>query len=158
MLFRSYIIATFVIAFTAIAGMASVAYMDVVIGLLATITLIMALPFVLHAAGGWGAVTQALPATHFQVLGDFSLVQAFELFLPTMLLMMGNQSMYQKFFSAKSEKDARHAVVGWIIGTVVIETVIVALAVFGSVVFPSGEVQQRPREIIAFTALHGLPA
>src|SRR5450755_2101905 len=50
-----------------------------VIGILATVTLILALPFVLHAAGGWGAVTQALPTTHFQVLGDFSLVQAFEL-------------------------------------------------------------------------------
>jgi solute:Na+ symporter, SSS family len=153
-----YIIAAFVIVFTAIAGMASVAYMDVVIGSLATVTLLMALPFVLHAAGGWSGVTHALPATHFQVLGDFNLAQAFELFLPTMLLMMGNQSMYQKFFSAKSEKDARNAVVGWIIGTVILETVIVALAVFGSVLFPSGEVQQRPREIIAFTALHGLPA
>jgi SSS family solute:Na+ symporter/sodium/proline symporter len=153
-----YIIAVFVIVFTAIAGMASVAYMDVVIGSLATVTLLLALPFVLHAAGGWGGVTHALPATHFQVLGDFNLAQAFELFLPTMLLMMGNQSMYQKFFSAKSEKDARNAVVGWIIGTVILETVIVALAVFGSVLFPSGEVQQRPREIIAYTALHGLPA
>src|ERR1700744_2635507 len=153
-----YIIAAFVIVFTAIAGMASVAYMDVVIGSLATVTLLLALPFVLHAAGGWSGVTHALPATHFQVLGDFNLAQGFELFLPTMLLMMGNQSMYQKFFSAKSEKDARQAVVGWIIGTVILETVIVALAVFGSVVFPTGEVQQRPREIIAYTALHGLPA
>src|SRR5882757_4622053 len=63
--FGRYIIAAFVIVFTAIAGMASVAYMDVVIGSLATITLLVALPFVLHAAGGWGAVTHALPATHF---------------------------------------------------------------------------------------------
>src|SRR5271163_4884403 len=60
-----YIIAVFVIVFTAIAGMASVAYMDVVIGVLATVTLILALPFVLHAAGGWGVVRQTLPATHF---------------------------------------------------------------------------------------------
>src|ERR1700753_786527 len=156
--FGKYIIAAFVIVFTAIAGMSSVAYMDVVIGMLATVTLLVALPFVLHAAGGWATVTHALPATHFQPLGDFNLAQAFELFLPTMLLMMGNQSMYQKFFSAKSVKAARNAVVGWIIGTVILETVIVALAVFGSVVFPSGEVQQRPREIIAYTALHGLPA
>ena len=126
------------IVFTAIAGMASVAYMDVVIGSLATITPPMALPFVLHAAGGLSGVTHALPATHFQVLGDFSLAQALELFLPTMLLMLGNQSMYQKFFSADSEKAARNAVVGWIIGTVILETVIVALAVFGSVLFPSG--------------------
>ena len=77
--------------------------------------------------------------------------------MPTMLLMMGNQSMYQKFFSAKSEKAARKAVVGWIIGTIILETVIVALAVFGSVVFPTGEVHERPREIIAWTALHGVP-
>jgi solute:Na+ symporter, SSS family len=65
--------------------------------------------------------------------------------------------MYQKFFSARSEKDARHAVVGWIIGTVILETVIIALAVVGSVLFPTGEVSARPREIIAYTALHGLP-
>src|SRR5579875_1604721 len=39
-----YIVTAFVIVFTAIAGMSSVAYMDVVIGLLATVTMILALP------------------------------------------------------------------------------------------------------------------
>jgi solute:Na+ symporter, SSS family len=152
-----YLIAIFMIVFTAIAGMSSVAYMDVAIGLLATIMLIVALPLVLHGAGGWSGVTHALPATHFEILGDLSLTQAFELFLPTLLLMLGNQSMYQKFFSAKSEQDARHAVIGWVAGTVVLETIIVALAVAGSALFPAGEVHQRPREIIAYTALHSLP-
>ena len=153
-----YLIAAFVIVFTAIAGMSSVAYMDVLIGILATVTLILALPFLLHRAGGWPGVHAALPATHFQVLGDFSFIQGLELFLPTMLLMLGNQSMYQKFFSAKSEKAARQAVVGWVIGTIILETVIVALAVVASVVFPTGEVHEHPREIIAWSALHGLPA
>src|ERR1700740_502576 len=46
------IIATFVIVFTAIAGMSSVAYMDVAIGLLATVTLLVALPILPHIAGG----------------------------------------------------------------------------------------------------------
>src|SRR5690348_8711007 len=50
-----YILAAFVIVFTAIAGMASVAYMDVAIGLLATFTLIVALPVLTHRAGGWTA-------------------------------------------------------------------------------------------------------
>lgn len=153
-----YIMTAFVVVFTAIAGMASVAYMDVVIGILATVTMIAALPFLIHTAGGWSGVTHALPATHFEVLGDLSFTQAMELMFPTMLLMLGNQAMYQKFFSAKSEKDARVAVVGWIVGTVVLETVIVALAVVGSVIFPTGEVAQRPREIIAYSAMHGLPA
>jgi SSS family solute:Na+ symporter/sodium/proline symporter len=63
--------------------------------------------------------------------------------------------MYQKFFSAKSEKDARRAVVGWIIGTIILETVIVAIAVTGSALFPSGEVSKAPREILAYCGLHG---
>ena len=153
--FGKYIIAAFVIVFTAIAGMASVAYMDVAIGLLATFTMLFALPILVHHAGGWPTIRAALPPTHFQLLGDLSLIQALELFLPTCLLLLGNQSMYQKFFSAKSEKDATRAVVGWIIGTVILETVIVAIAVTGSVLFPSGEVHDRPREILAYTGLHG---
>jgi SSS family solute:Na+ symporter len=149
-----YILAVFVIVFTAIAGMGSVAYMDVVIGLLATFTLIAALPVLLHLAGGWSGVRAVLPATHFQVFGDISGVQAMELFLPTCLLMLGNQSMYQKFFSAKSEKDATRAVSGWLVGTVILETIIVAIAVVGSALYRTGEVHDRPREILAYTATH----
>ncbi len=151
------IIAAFVIVFTAIAGMSSVAYMDVAIGLLATFTLLVALPILAHIAGGWGSIAAVLPASHFQVLGDFTPIRALELFLPTCLLMLGNQSMYQKFFSAKSEKDATRAVVGWFIGIVILETVIVALAVIGSALFRTGEVHDKPREILAYTALHALP-
>jgi SSS family solute:Na+ symporter/sodium/proline symporter len=68
--------------------------------------------------------------------------------------MLGNQSMYQKFFSAKSEKDETHATVGWLVGTLILETVIVALAVVGSAIYRTGEVSQRPREILAYTAVH----
>jgi solute:Na+ symporter, SSS family len=151
-----YILAAFVIVFTAIAGMGSVAYMDVVIGLLATFTLLIALPVLAHQAGGWANVRAALPASHFQPLGDLTFIQAMELFLPTCLLLLGNQSMYQKFFSAKSEKAASRAVVGWLIGTVILESVIVAIAVVGSALFPYGEVHDRPREILAYAGMHGL--
>src|SRR5580698_5861060 len=150
-----YILAGFVIVFTAIAGMGSVAYMDVVIGLLATVTMIAALPVLIHQAGGWSSVRTALPATHFTVFSDMKPINALELFLPTCLLMLGNQSMYQKFFSAKSEKDATRAVSGWIVGTVILETIIVAIAVVGSALYRSGEVHERPREILAYTAIHG---
>jgi SSS family solute:Na+ symporter len=167
-----YILAGFVVVFTAIAGMGSVAYMDVVIGMLATVTLVVALPVLIHVAGGWPAVHAALPATHFQFFGDLhpfssytrilpggrteSVDSALAIFLPTCLLMLGNQSMYQKFFSAKSEKDATRATVGWIIGTVILETVIVAVAVVGSAIFRTGEVAQNPREILAYTGTHAL--
>jgi Na+/proline symporter len=152
-----YIIATFVILFTAIAGMASVAYMDVVIGSLVTVTCILAVPSLLHRVGGWSGLHAALPPTHFEVLGNLTLVRALEFMVPTMLLMLGNQSMYQKFFSARSEKDARNAVLGWIVGTFVLETLIVSIAVIGSALFPTGEVAKHPREIIPFTARNGMP-
>ncbi len=158
-----YILAAFVVVFTAIAGMGSVAYMDVVIGLLAAATLLTAFPVLLHMAGGLAGLHAVLPATHFQVLGDLSGIQALELALPTGLLMLGNQSMYQKFFSARSERDATRATVGWVVGTVILETVIVAVAVAGSALYRSGEVAEHPREVLAYTALHafggsGLPA
>src|ERR1017187_4081155 len=149
------LIAAFVILLTAIAGMSSVAYTDLAIGLLATFTLCLALPVLVHNFGGWSAVHAALPATHFQFFGDITPIQAMELFLPTCLLMLGNQSMYQKFFSARSEKDATRAVTGWIVGTIILETVIVALAVAGSAIFPTGEVHDHPREVLAYVGLHG---
>lgn len=152
-----YIIAGFVIVFTAIAGMSSVAYMDVAIGLLATISLLVALPLLTRIAGGWDHVVASLPPSHFQILGNFTGMQAAELFLPTCLLMLGNQSMYQKFFSAKTAKDATRAVVGWFIGILILESAIVTIAIVGSALFSGGEVHERPREILAYTGLHALP-
>jgi Na+/proline symporter len=164
------IIAAFVIVFTALAGMASVAYMDVVIGILITVTAFLSVPALLHRVGGWTGLQAALPAHYFTLFGHFgyhnsspggtgaALWKAFDYFLPTFLLMLGNQSMYQKFFSARSEKDARLAVSGWIVGTVILETLIVAIAVLGAALFlHNPELASKPRETIPFTARHGLP-
>lgn len=148
-----YIIAVFVIIFTAAAGMASIAYLDLVIGSMVMLTMIVAVPLLLHNSGGWTAVRSALPPTHFQILGDYSLSGAIGLALPTMLLLIGNQGMYQKFFSARSESDARKSVFGWIVGTVVLESLLVALAVIAS----SRLRTDHPREIIALTARQALP-
>jgi len=167
----AWIVAAFVIVATALAGMSSVAYMDTAIGLLVTIICILAAPMLYLKAGGWAGLHTALPPQYFEVLGNYrlspdhmqqsvgmGLIRALEFLVPTMLLMLGNQVMYQKFFSARSEKDARVSVIGWILGTMVLETLIVAIAVFGRTLFPTGEVALHPREIIPYTARHGLPA
>ncbi len=148
-----YIIAGFVITFTALAGMASVAYLDLIIGLLVTVVTIIALPVLLNNLGGWAEVRRVLPADHFTVLGPLTITQALGFTLPTMLLLIGNQGMYQKFFSARSERDAKLAVFGWIAGTLVLETLIITIAVVGSSRFHP----LNPREIIPATARLGLP-
>jgi len=154
----TYIIAVFVIVTTAMAGMSSVAYMDVAIGSMVTVICLIAAPMLLAKAGGWSGLHAALPATHFEVLGNLTFVQAMETMVPTMLLMLGNQVMYQKFFSAKSARDARVSVVGWILGTLLLETLIVAIAVFGSALYRTGEVARQPYEIIPYAARNALPA
>ncbi len=148
-----WIMAAFVIFFTAMAGMASIAYLDLVIGSVVMCTVIVAVPILLHRAGGWAAVQSRLPATHFQVLGDYDMMGALGLMLPTTLLLIGNQGMYQKFFSAKSESDARKSVLGWIVGTVILETLLIVLAVIASSILHA----DNPREILALTAKQALP-
>ena len=154
----AYLIAAFAVVTTGLAGMSSVAYMDVAIGSLVTVICIIATPYLFLKAGGWAGLHAALPPSHFQILGNLTLVRALEFLVPTLLLMLGNQVMYQKFFSAKSENAARVSVIGWILGTLLLETLIVAIAVFGSALYPTGEVARQPYEIIPYTARHGLPA
>ena len=154
----TFILAGFVILFTALAGMSSVAYTDLVIGLVVTVGCIIALPAGVARAGGWRAVRGALPASHFTMLGGMSWGEALGYFLPTFTLMVGNQTMYQKFFSAKSERDARLSVAGWIGGTVALETIIVLLAMVGGVTSRSRiESGALPAwGIIPYTARHGM--
>jgi Na+/proline symporter len=161
------IIAVFVILFTALAGMASVAYMDVVIGSLTTVSAIVAVPILLGRVGGLTGLHAALPPEYFQLFGRFgwskgssqglgpALARALELLVPTLLLMLGNQSIYQKFFSARSERDARLSVVGWLGGTVLLEILIVGIAVLGAALFLTAP-DVKAREIIPYTARHGL--
>ena len=167
----TFIVAAFVVLTTALAGMSSVAYMDVAIGSMVTVICIFAAPMLLAKAGGWAGLHASLPPQYFQIFGNYRLgpggieepatmgfVRAMEFLVPTLLLMLGNQVMYQKFFSARSERDARISVVGWTLGTLLLETLIVAIAVFGRALYPTGEAAMRPREIIPYTARHGLPA
>lgn len=147
------IVAGFVILFTASAGMASIAYLDLVIGSMVMLTMLIATPLLLENSGGWATVRAHLPPSHFQVLGDYDIWGALGLALPTMLLLIGNQGMYQKFFSARSEGDAKKSVLGWIVGTVILESLLVALAVIAS----SRLHTDHPREIVALTAKQALP-
>jgi len=153
-----YIVAGFVIVFTALAGMSSIAYLDVVIGVLVMGITLRATPMLFYKAGGWEGLHAALPADRFQVLGHLTFTKAMEFFVPMFLLMLGNQTMYQKFFSARSAKDAKVAVAGWILGDLFLETMIIAMAVFGAALFGANpELANKPRETIPFVARYGMP-
>jgi len=147
------ITAVFVIAYTVLAGMISVAYTDVVNGIVMCLGIAVGLPFLISKAGGWSSVVSNLPKDHFQILGSMSLKEALGYSLPTLLLLLGESNMYQRFFSAKDEKTAKKAVVGWIFGTIVIETSIVILAIVGSAIFFNID----PEMVILHSTKNALP-
>jgi SSS family solute:Na+ symporter/sodium/proline symporter len=128
------IAATFVILFTAVGGMIAIAYTDLPNGIIIVLACLLAVPFVYLAAGGFAEATQVLDAGYFAVVneqfGAHPSLKVGGYFLATMLLLMGVQSVYQKFYSARTPKDAKRAVIFWTIGTVFVETVVVIIAVF----------------------------
>jgi SSS family solute:Na+ symporter/sodium/proline symporter len=129
------LVAGLVIVYTIIAGMASIVALDVFNGLLITGGVVLAAPFALKAAGGWDQLTTTLPETHFSLFGSLGAASAIGLFLPTFLLLLGESSIYQKFMSAKDGATARRAVIGMIIGVILVETVLDSVAIFGAGVF-----------------------
>jgi len=130
------IAALFVILFTALGGMVAVAHTDLPNGIIILLACCVALPFIIVFSGGVHAAPAALPAEHFAFFsadfGKYPALKACAYFLATMLLLMGVQSMYQKFYSAKSPREAKRAVALWIIGTILVETLVVGIAVYSS--------------------------
>ncbi len=118
--------------FTVFAGLLSVAYTDIANGVIILLGTMISVPYLVHDAGGWSAVRSALPDSHFTVLGTMSLQQALGYFLPTLFLLLGNANMYQRFFAARDEREARRSVIGWVVGVMLVETLVITLAVVGS--------------------------
>jgi SSS family solute:Na+ symporter/sodium/proline symporter len=152
----AFITAAFCIAYTVLAGMLSVAYLDVANGLVMILGTVVAVVYLVAHAGGAGAALGALRPDQLAIFGSMPPLEAVALFLPTMFLLLGEANMYQKFFSARDERAARTAVAGWIVGTIVVETLIVSIGVFGSVVIP-GLATQDSEAIAVRVAVDVLP-
>lgn len=121
--------AGFIILFTAFAGMLSIVSVDIINGAVITVALIVAVPLVYFSLGGGEYVAAEIDPQMFTVFGGHDFLWAMGVFLPTLLLLLGESNMYQKFFSAKNEKAAKTAVVWWVAGTIVVETAIASLAI-----------------------------
>jgi SSS family solute:Na+ symporter len=129
--FGAAITCAIVIVFTMLAGLVSIIAVDLFNGIVMTLGVIIGVPLLLSAVGGWQQV-HTLPPDHFTVFGKHDWVWAAGVFFPTFFLLLGESSMYQKFFAAKDERAARRAVIGMIIGVIFIESMLCAIAVFGS--------------------------
>jgi len=158
-----YITAAAIVLFTALAGMVSIVTVDIFNGTIITLGILFALPYMVFQLGGVGEVLSRLPPDHTSVLGGHNLLWVMGVSLPTFLLLLGESGMYQKFFSAKDASAARRAVIGMVLGVVLLETALALLAIVGRAAYPNliEEVsivgRAASETVILFIARHGLP-
>jgi SSS family solute:Na+ symporter len=131
-----FITAITIVVFTALAGMTSIVKVDVLNGILMSLGVLIALPYMVVKLGGVGSTASRLPPEHLTPLGGHNLLWVVGVSLPVFLLLLGESGIYQKFFSAKDENAARKAVLGMIAGVVLLEASLALLAITGRAAYP----------------------
>lgn len=151
------ICAIFIIIYTALAGMFSVAYTDLAMGITMIVGVLFTLPYLFFKAGGYSGMQAMLPADHMQFFGPIGWVQAIGLILPPALLVLGDANMYQRFFSARNEGMARRATIWLLFGVAYMEMMIIFTAWAASALEWQGGQLQVPGRVIAYVARDHLP-
>jgi len=127
-----------IIAFTALAGMVSIVSIDIFNGIIMISAICLAVPFAISGFGGWGNVVETINEVspdHLSVTEGQEFQWYIGIMLPTLILLLSESSMYQKFSAAKDTSSAKKAVLGMFIGVVFIEFMMCFLAVVGFAIY-----------------------
>ena len=144
--------AVFVILFTALAGMFSVALTDVVCGVVMVGGMLIALALIVK---DWTAAGIAVPDDLRRVSGGQGWIFWVGVMLPGFLLILGDANLHQRFMSAKSPAAARYAAVGMFLGVLIVDWAIVAVALLGGLLLP--EAPENPGHVVVEVAFRLLP-
>lgn len=153
------IAAIFIVAYTMLAGLMSLAFADIVTGIIITVTLLIAFPVLLIKAGGFSGMLTSFTAMgdrpdHMKMIGVFSAADYINFMLPVFLLVLGDANQYQRIFASKNARGARTAVIVMIFLALLVEELIIAEAWFAGSMTPDPE---NGRYILIYAARHFLP-
>jgi len=153
------IAASFIIVYTMLAGLKSLASMDIVTGTIITVSMLIAFPVLLIKAGGFAGMQAAYEAmggrsSHMQFWGVYSPVQIINYLLPTFLLVMGDANQYQRIFASRNAKGAKQAVIVLIFAALMIELLIIGSAWIAGSMTPDPE---NGKYILIYAARHHMP-
>ena len=152
------IAAAFIIIFTVMAGLMSLAYTDIITGSIIIGALVVGLPVLLAKAGGISGMTEAFAAMdksgHMKIGGVFSVFDIINFMLPVFLLVMGDANQYQRIFASKNAKGAKQAVTALIFVSFTIEILIILSAWVASSMTPEAE---SGKYILIYAAKHFMP-
>lgn len=125
-----------IIALAAMGGLMSVSYTDAISAFLMIVGLLVALPYVIAAAGGWGGIVTNVPESHLDPLGDLSFIQFMGFWAPFFLLILADQNMYQRIIAGETDEGTNRGLIGWFIGVAVGMTIIPVIALASRAMFP----------------------
>lgn len=128
--------AAIIIVLAAMGGLVSVAYTDAISAFLMLGGLLIAVPFVLSEAGGWAEITASVPETNLTALGDLSVLEFFGLWVPPLLLLLGDQNMYQRIIAGESDEGTNMGIIAWFVGVLASATLIPVIAFSARAMFP----------------------
>jgi len=153
------IAATAIILFTVLAGLMSLAYADIVTGIIITVAMLIAFPTYWFMAGGWEGMSAKFIAMgdrpqHMQLWGVFSTVDIINYCLPVFLLVLGDANQYQRIFASRDAKGAKSAVIAMIFVALAIELLIIGSAWIAASMTPDPE---NGKYILIYAARHYLP-
>ena len=138
------IAAIFIIAYTMLAGLVSVAYTDVANGIIIILSFVISIPIFLAQAGGFSGMAASFEAMgkpeHMNFFGVYSTMDIINFCLPPFLLIMGDANMYQRFFASKDAKGAQQATKVLIFAVLLAELMIIFSAWVTSSMIPDAEV------------------
>ena len=132
------ITAVFIIGYTVLAGMLSVAYTDLIQGVTILLALVIALPFVIGSAGGMENIAASLPAAKLSLTGN-SFNEAMKVLFPTFCLVFVMQPIWQRVFSGKNDRESKKAVFISAPVVLLLVTVLAFTATVGAILLPNLE-------------------
>ena len=130
------ITAVVVIFLATVGGLISVAYTDALSAVIIIVGLLIGFPLILGEVGGFSGLFAGLPEAKASWNGGLSIPQLLGFFLPLLLLLLGDQNVYQRFSSAESPETARKSAVGFFVGAMLVVSLVIVLASSAAVLLP----------------------
>ncbi len=141
--------ALFVILYTALAGLVSVAITDVVNGVVMSLGILLGLGWMYLK---WSPETTPIPTDFEPFEGGIGYVN---ILLPSFLLILGDANLMQRFLAAKSPATAKRAAMAAFVGLVILECAIIGLAFMGRMELGGG--LENPGHVVIEMAFSLLP-
>ena len=151
--------AAFIIMYTVLAGLMSLAYCDVINGSIKIVVMLIVFPYLLVKAGWFSGMADKFVAMgdkphQMEFWGVYSPVQLINYLLPTFLLIMGDANQYQRLFACKNAKGAKQAAYALVFLVILVELLIIASSWIAASMTPD---PSNGKYILIYAAKHYMP-